>query len=109
MATKKTAATKKKTTAAKKANLAKLENDFAIFWNAYPNNKNKSLALRKWMSSKDPDILSKSLKVIKHNLQSGEWNKDEIKFIPHASTFINQERYNDEVKSKSNNYTKGLK
>ena len=96
-------------TAAKKANLAKLENDFKLFWDVYPNNKNKSLALKKWMSSDDPDILVKSLKVIKHNLQSGEWNKNETKFIPHAATFINQERYNDEVSSKSNNYTKGLK
>ena len=98
-----------KVTAEKKAAITKLENDFELFWKVYPNNKNKSLAFRKWMSSDDPDILVKSLKVIKHNLQSGEWNKNETKFIPHAATFINQERYNDEVSSKSNNYTKGLK
>ena len=78
------------------------------FWDAYPRKNNKRSAILAWNKAlrrygeqeimKIPDIVSK--------ISSGIWAGKDKEFIPMASTFLNQDRWIDEVEienSKRNN------
>ena len=70
---------------------------FEAFWNIYPRKDNKQAALRAWCKLK-PDralcgVMAAALERDKHSKQ---WCKDGGEFIPMASTWINQRRWNDQ-------------
>jgi hypothetical protein len=68
------------------------EKTFEQFWSAYPNKKGKAAAKLKWMKIKPDDAL---LTKIAHNLKTRtDW--EDPKFIPHGSTYLNQERWDDQ-------------
>ena len=73
-----------------------LEVSFNEFWNAYPRKVNKKEAKQKWFKAKLPnlDIILKALETQK---QAESWQKDGGKYIPHPTTWLNQERWNDEI------------
>ena len=50
----------------------------------------------------DIDKVLKSLSLLKN---SDEWTKDDGKYIPHPSTWLNQRRWEDEVVGKKVNST----
>ena len=84
-----------------------LEKEFEKFWDAYPKKVNKARALKAWVKHK-PD-LKVCLEALKHHVQSDQWKKDGGTFIPHASTWLNGEQWEDNVQSKVNDYNKGVK
>jgi hypothetical protein len=69
--------------------------DFDIFWKAYPRKTGKGAALKAWEKNKLPP-LETILLALKKAIQSHDWQKDKGLFIPHASTWLNQSRWEDE-------------
>lgn len=71
--------------------------EFNQFWAMYPRKTAKPAALKAWLSTK-PDLTT-----VLNGLEKAKqrWVKDktESRFIPHPSTWLNQERYNDEETS----------
>lgn len=71
---------------------------FKRFWDFYPRGENKQGAIRAWdrLSPTDEQI-DQMAKALKRQMQSEEW-KNGIG-IPHASTWLNNQRWEDEVKA----------
>ena len=67
---------------------------FAEFWAAYPRKVGKAQAEKSWAKQK-PD-LNVCLEALERDKRSPQWSKDNGQFIPHASTWLNQRRFEDE-------------
>ncbi len=71
---------------------------FEEFWKAYPRKEGKGAARKAWAKLRAPSsLLSKVLLSIASHVASEQWRKEHGRFIPHPATFINQERWEDEV------------
>ena len=92
-----------KSSEVRRAKSDKSQDDFKRFWNVYPKKVKKPVAEKSWMKQ-NPDIdkVLKSLSLLKN---SDEWTKDDGKYIPHPSTWLNQRRWEDEVECKKVNST----
>lgn len=76
----------------------KYTEEFELFWKSYPRHESKSLAMKAFKKANvDINIL---LKAIAQQKNSKQW-KDNI--IPHASTWLNQSRWEDEIVAKPTN------
>ncbi|WP_392750614.1 HNH endonuclease [Streptomyces sp. LN590] len=73
---------------------------FDEFWSRYPRKAGKSEAAKSWVKATkagaDPDLLLAALKAHADYHQAA---KTEQQYIPHASTWLNQKRYEDEPPS----------
>ena len=69
---------------------------FDRFWQAYPVKVGKGAARRKFESKKCSAIIEQLLAAIEHQRSSHDWTKDDGQYIPHPSTWLNQERWTDE-------------
>jgi len=69
---------------------------FDVFWKAYPRKVNKREALIRWKNKKLPPI-NELLEILEKQKQTEQWKKDDGRFIPHPSTWLNQERWDDEI------------
>ena len=68
--------------------------EFLEFWSSYPNKDSKYKALEAWVEKNPPiDII---LNALAWQVNSKKWNDKEGSFIPMASTYINQKRWQDE-------------
>lgn len=74
---------------------------FDTFWKAYPRKVNKPGALKAWKNKKLNDSIDIILAGLERWKASRQWVKDGGQFIPHPATWINQERWNDDVDSDS--------
>ena len=70
---------------------------FEEFYAAYPRQIAKVVARRAWIKAKDKPPLDAILKAVEAQKASEQWTKDGGQFIPHPATWLNQERWNDEV------------
>ena len=69
---------------------------FNIFWKQYPRKVAKPNALKAWNKIKpDEELLKKILAAINSQGLSGR----EIQFVPHPASWLNAERWNDEINS----------
>ena len=86
--------TKETTTKEKKETLTKETlAHFETFWKCYPRHIAKPVARKSFLKIKpDLALLEKMLSAIE--FQKKNW--DDPKYIPHPSTWLNQERWNDE-------------
>lgn len=66
---------------------------FDEFWKSYPYKVGKPNALKSWNAKKP--ILAEVLEGVERWKGSKAWKKDGGQFIPHPSTFLNQERWKD--------------
>ncbi|MDR3001102.1 MAG: hypothetical protein LBU89_07545 [Fibromonadaceae bacterium] len=72
--------------------------DFEIFWAAYPNKQKKpdsSKAFRRAFERHKDLTLETLLSAIKKEKTSDKWQKQSGKFIPHPSTWLNNDCWND--------------
>ena len=70
---------------------------FAQFWSAYPKKKNKGQAEKTWKRiSPDQDLFSIILAGVERAIKSFDWKKDNGKYIPHPSTWLNARGWEDE-------------
>lgn len=69
---------------------------FDIFWKAYPRKVSPAAAKKSFAKLKvDEDLLNKMLKAIEQQKKTDQWK--DPKYIPHPSTWLNNERWEDEV------------
>lgn len=81
-----------------------LNEGWEIFWKAYPKKQGKEKAHKKWIALKpDAALLSEMLIAIELQKQTEQWNKDDGQFIPMPITWLNQKRWQDEIKGGSEN------
>ena len=73
--------------------------DFNRFWKAYPSKKNKRTAALKFKKLREkkstPEFLAFLIEDIECRAKGHEWLKNNGDYIPHAATYLNQERWND--------------
>ena len=80
----------------KENNLNKTSAHFDEFWKAYPNKKDKKRAEQKFEKINFKKYSLEEIMVSLDQLKrSDEWMKENGKYIPMASTWINGERWND--------------
>ncbi len=71
---------------------------FDEFYSAYPRKAAKAQALKAWQKLKPDDILiNRILKDITQRLDSGEFDIDDKTHIPHPATYLNGQRWEDEI------------
>lgn len=87
-----------------KLNKIKLNNnkytsyDFEKFWEAYPRKEGKGYCRKIWNKLKpSEELVQKMLESIKIQKQTDRWLKNDGQFIPMPSTWLNQERWEDEI------------
>jgi hypothetical protein len=71
---------------------------FEEFWQAYPRKVNKREAQDKWNKKENLPDLKIILTAIEQQKQTEQWHEAGGKYIPHPTTWLNQERWTDEVK-----------
>ena len=69
--------------------------DFEIFWKAYPRKESKSQAKKSF--AKVTVRLETLLNALETQKQSDQWKRNGGQYIPYASTWINQRRWEDEA------------
>jgi hypothetical protein len=79
---------------------------FEDFWKSYPKKVNKKEAITAFKKVSIP--LDTILKAIEKQKKSDQWLKDNGQFIPYPSTWLNQERWNDELTYGGNYASKGF-
>ena len=68
---------------------------FELFWKAYPRGENKQGAIRAWDKLRpDDDLLRAMAMALKRQMATEDWQRGIG--IPHASTWLNQRRWEDE-------------
>ena len=71
---------------------------FDEFWKAYPKKKDKKKAQDKFLRCcKDEFIFNQIMFNLSKQKRSRDWNKSNGQFIPYPTTWLNGERWNDEV------------
>jgi hypothetical protein len=70
--------------------------EFNLFWAQYPRKVGKLTAQRSWQKMPD-DHKQKALEAIVEHRKYWAAKGTDWEFIPHASTWLNQERYFDEI------------
>jgi len=72
--------------------------DFDSFWKFYPRKASKDASRKAWEKLRpDQHIMQMIADNVKERVEKGEWRKDNQSFILHASTYLNQKRWEDEV------------
>jgi hypothetical protein len=70
---------------------------FAEFWAKYPNKAGRKHAIKAWQKLSPSEGLQASiLKALQWQCQGEAWVKEGGRFVPHASTYLNGERWLDE-------------
>ena len=83
---------------------------FDIFWSAYPKKKSKGQAKKTWKKlNPDEMLLDRILASIETAKKSKQWLKDDGEFIPHPSTWLNAEGWEDEEYTTPEKVTKWIK
>lgn len=73
-----------------------VEEAFKIFWRAYPRKEAKGAALKSFIRLGCYKMMEKILPAIERQRKTIQWSKDDGKFIPHPTTWLNQGRWEDE-------------
>lgn len=70
---------------------------FDRFWSAYPRHTGKAQALKAWTKlAPDESLLMAMLAALNWQRRQDGWTKDDGKFIPHPTTWLNGRRWEDE-------------
>ena len=93
------AAPQKRTTRKRETN-SEQEERFSQFWKAYPKKKAKQTAERAFLKLKaDAALFSQIMEALEKQKQSRQWLKDNGDYTPHAATWLNQRRWEDELET----------
>ena len=80
---------------------------FSQFWDFYPRKAGKEAARKAWNNLQpNEELMALIANNIKERIDKGEWRKDNKSYILHASTFLNQKRWEDEVLEKQHEKSK---
>ena len=70
---------------------------FLNFWVAFPRKIGKGAAWKVWKRDKLDSMCDLIVKSVEEHKVHEDWTKDNGSYIPHPGTFLNQERYHDEL------------
>ncbi|MFC1827763.1 helix-turn-helix domain-containing protein, partial [Thermodesulfobacteriota bacterium] len=74
-------------------------NSFDVFWKEYPKKKGKKPALKAWLKiSPSEQLQQQILSSLQKQKDSKDWQKKNEQYIPYPASWLNDERWNDEVK-----------
>jgi hypothetical protein len=74
------------------------DDGFTAFWAAFPNRKARQDAEKAWAKLKPSvELQATILKAIAAQGQGEDWRKEGGRFVPHAATWLNGKRWEDEV------------
>ena len=71
------------------------DEDFEAFWKAYPRKESKAQAKKAFAKVAVP--LEALLQALEAQKQCDQWRRDSGQYIPYASTWLNQRRWEDEI------------
>lgn len=75
-----------------------LSGEFLSFWTAYPKHIARQAALKAWKKlSPNPDQFAQVMKALELAKASQDWLKNGGQYIPHAATWLNGRRFEDEL------------
>lgn len=69
------------------------ENEFKKFWAAYPRKTAKDKAWEAWKKKNPP--IDKCLRTLSLLVKTEQWTREDGRFIPHPTTWLNGGRWND--------------
>lgn len=73
---------------------------FEVFWAAYPRHEAKGTAAKAWdRLAPDEALQGRILAAIVTQRAAAGWRRDNGKFIPHAATWLNARRWDDETRN----------
>ncbi len=73
-----------------------IENNFEIFYKAYPKHKSKNTALKAFIRAyKELPLLEELLLILERHKKTRQWQDSQ--FIPYPATWINQKRWLDQI------------
>jgi hypothetical protein len=88
----------KKQNKTKQINLSDSETGFDVFWEHYPRHEGKVKARESFIKALRKGVkLDELVAAIEKHKQSAQWQKDGGQYIPHPATWLNQQRWEDEV------------
>lgn len=94
----------KDNTPSKKEQEEKYLQMFDEFWKLYPKKKDKANTRKKWLKLKpDDELFETIISALKKQMQSEQWQKNNGQYIPYPTTWINGERWEDEIKEAAGN------
>ncbi len=71
---------------------------FEEFWKLYPRKVAKANAKKSWLRLVKTDSQAQVVtKALRTQIAAQDWLSKDIQFIPHAATWLNQQRWEDEV------------
>jgi hypothetical protein len=71
---------------------------FDRFWSEYPRKVGKKKCRHIWNRLKpSAELAEKIITAVKAYKRTDQWQKNNGQFIPHPATWLNQERWNDEI------------
>ena len=71
---------------------------FELFWCRYPNKKSKAAAEKAWGKLKvDEELFAEIRTALEYQKKTPQWKQEGGKYIPHASTWLNGRRWEDEI------------
>lgn len=75
---------------------------FALFWSAYPRKVAKGAAETSWKKIKPDESLFKTIMdAVEKQKKGDQWTREDGKYIPHPTTWLNQKRWLDDVDMKN--------
>ena len=74
-----------------------VEEYFDIFWKAYPRKTGKGDARKKFAKALTKTSFENIMAALGKVKASAQWKKDDGQFVPYPATWLNQERWDDEV------------
>ena len=82
----------------KQAMSEQLSTSFGLFWQEYPRKVSKKTAESAWIKINPQNgTVEKILSALKEYKKTEQWQKNNGQFIPHPSSWLNQERWKDEI------------
>ena len=77
---------------------------FDLFWEAYPRKDAKANARKAFRKVTEKVLRETILPDLERRKSSEQWTKDGGAYIPYASTYINQRRWEDPISKKKRNF-----
>lgn len=71
---------------------------FDAFWKSYPRKVSKITTRKVWLKLKPSEqLFEKILAAIEQQKKTNQWQRENGRFIPYPTTWLNQERWDDEI------------
>ena len=74
------------------------ETAFDRFWNEYPRKAAKEAARKAWVKIRPENgTVERIITAVQAQSKTDQWKRDDGQYVPHPATWLNQQRWNDEV------------